>query len=991
MIIQSLVKQRKQELEINREKSYPMELRELHEKHDPNGLSVTWFYAPLKGKVSKEYVTKYIAPHFYKINKDKSEHLLINHSDFEKMLLMNVSHIVCTWYGTGYKLSEIQNYRSNIMYFDIDEGLKGINYEEFERKLNKHFHVVQRSNSWKPEKPKYHLYLYLAESITDLSKWKFYYKHFKKGFEDLLNVSFDKSITATKLCFAGQSEGLSFNRELMPVALPNIEDAISKDTNRQLDHMKRNGGKVDSKKLKDCLIQLDEKEALKDHADWKAVVTSVINLVWDGFLDEKECFDIIMSIADETNSTEILFNSCLKTRYAYGFGTFVYYCKNNDIDFTGILSWDYEKEIAASDWDKVITFKEQYLGDSDECKMNLIDIFTMHKKKKVLMQAGTGVGKTYTTIEVARAVNDELGGIVIMVTPRLLLADNIADDFVTDLTELKLTGYDIQHGKVSFEDRKKAVKILTTYDSLGHFENLIYAHGAFGGHVIIMIDEVHMLYSDAGFKGRVVNKFWEQITSYQNLGATIIGITATPEFMDFSDWDYKVKFEQENRENPFLSAEWYQFEKATQGALNLLVNAKPQKPYIAFVEHKETMLKFKDVLGELGKKVITISADDKGKFTPDQKLLVNGRTVADDTSVIICTSVIGAGVSIESTGYNWTTLILAGGKSNNTDPVSCVQYINRLRGTYGKLIIVTGQEGEDDKGEFPIQYLYDKEYCEMIEVAEHMNKNIGERRFKVSTVEYDAGLYFSNRFKISKFKIMANLLESRKNFNKSNPRHLITYLERYYNITFVKAELKNQKDFEYASKEIGLSTPLKKKIIKDFMSDDKQYNDILLIGDESEYFAPLMESLGKDKRNDFKAILDLQLTHFEVVKVLSSEHSYLKIKRSLDDMHKADFTKRVVEGMDISRFIGHEFNDMETIHELLDKASHDACDRLDIQKKVYTGKKIAKYFLIEKVVKSIRNENGQPRKDRKYILVEKLSAETINREFGLQYVPPIEE
>lgn len=1000
--------------DYTQDKSIATQLREMKTKHSQRGLSVVWHYRPFNRKARIEDTTNELVPYFRdKARNEDTDNILIDHQDFEVLLGWNVPHICCSWFGSSYKVDEIKNFKCNIMYFDIDVGLTedNSNYVEVEKNLSKHFHIVQRSNSWgKPDAKqdnkiayKYHCYLYLAGSINDLNEWKMVYKQYLNEFTETLGFTFDKSITATKLCFAGQLEGFQRNRKLPFKPIPDVETFEEKNNQLQIKHLKRNGATVNVTRLKECFIQLMNKGVIDGdgtgtYTEWLSILRSIVYLVKEEVLTEGEALDVLELCPRK--SLESHFRDHLKRDFKATFKSFNYHCRENDIDYSGVFDAEYEHELIEDDWDEIVTFSEEYLGKNETVNKTFNDVFIHYKGQRILIQSPTGAGKSHQTINSIRWYIKNHQGKAFLIVPRLLLAENLEKDFVFDVQEvkstkttkavksmkgIKATGYDLQKGKVNTYQVNESQGVLTTYDSLGKFENFIIHHQMRYGRVVIAIDEVHMLYSDAGFKASTVNRFWTCINLLQRFGVTIVGITATPEFMPLDTWDFKFKFERETKSKPFIAGEVYQSDEPDQTTINLLMNASVDKPVLAFIEHKETIEKYKNILEKSGHKVITISAEDKGKFTPEQDLLVNKGVVDEDVSVILATSVIGAGVSIVMTHLLWTTLILAGGSSDNTDPVSCIQYINRLREEYHKLIIVTGVDSDDIdvKKEFPIKYLYEKELNEMTSVVNAMNGLVDTGQdYLTSSLEEESGLFYDNGYKVSEFQLKANLLKSRKVFNKKYPKFLIDYLERYYDCKFERKNIQTLQTHDLSSED-SVSKLEKQEVLHNFFTDVSLFEKVREYRHNAEEYQSIRNCLSKDKARDLHWCFDNEFSIEQTKQVIENKKSLTKLIRIVEDYSRGDFTGVVLENMKIDHLIGKEFLQVGDIVSLLQKSAMRVCQSMGRPSGVFQKGGIKKYFEIESDTTSVRNpETKKIDKVRRYKLLERITVENIERDFG---------
>ena len=257
-----------------------MEMKE--EKTDFNLLEapvyVTIIKKPYDHKPNKDE-TKILMNNFKIINRYKKENRKIPFKEFENALYSGFPHKCCSWTESKGLKEDIKNYKSNIMCFDVDEGIKS--YKKFEDAAIKMFHIVQRSSSWgephkEPEgiKYKYHCYLVLDDIITDFKHYEAVYKEYAKRFEKELKIPLDKSIDSTKMIFAGQREEMMMNLSIPLAPILEVEpepEVVPKDV-PELET------EINFERFKECMEKLNDKGLFSDYTDWINTIFSLIDM-----------------------------------------------------------------------------------------------------------------------------------------------------------------------------------------------------------------------------------------------------------------------------------------------------------------------------------------------------------------------------------------------------------------------------------------------------------------------------------------------------------------------------------------------------------------------------------------------------------------------------------------------------------------------------------------------------------------------------------------
>jgi hypothetical protein len=249
-----------------------------------------------------------------KIN--SSEDSKITVSQLQRALLSGFPHKCASWTESTDLKHEINNFKSNIMCLDFDEGIK--NPPTFELKASQYFHVVQKSASWgkldqkdNQIKFKYHCYLILDEIITDPIHYDLVYKAYVEHYSKVFKLDLDKSMHSTKLIFSGQEKDMQLN-DLAFAPVLDVEPEIDEIP----DDVPRFGNKeINFDLFKECMQAMTEKGEFVDYKSWVKISFALVDMVKNQKLDYEQ-LKIIGEIIDDGQQ---------KT-----FGLFKYILRRND-------------------------------------------------------------------------------------------------------------------------------------------------------------------------------------------------------------------------------------------------------------------------------------------------------------------------------------------------------------------------------------------------------------------------------------------------------------------------------------------------------------------------------------------------------------------------------------------------------------------------------------------------------------------------------------
>ena len=159
---------------------------------------------------------------------------------------------------------------------------------------------------------------------------------------------------------------------------------------------------------------------------------------------------------------------------------------------------------------------EKYLSE----KLPLLTNYLI-RYSKLLLQSPTDTGKTVSIVKLSQDPNFYKNiGIesIVIALPRLFLCDQLKEVF-REKTGVIPSVIDGKASIIDIQEAQQSRVIICTYDSLKKLQShLIYS--------LLVIDEMHLLTDDTGFRSEVTAKVFELIPQAKR----VLGLTATPNF-----------------------------------------------------------------------------------------------------------------------------------------------------------------------------------------------------------------------------------------------------------------------------------------------------------------------------------------------------------------------------------------------------------------------------------------------------------------------------
>lgn len=861
----------------------------------PTNLLITPYIHGYKTKPTKNDAAK--MQNYFKTvnigNKTKFRHM-DEHEFAHNTLETGTPHLVVNYFDSPNKKDEVKGVMLNTIEYDIDD-IKHLSFErkkELEKKLFKNFYMVQRSFSSSDDysDPRYHVY----ERVIPLEncsyeQWAYAYKRRMEYWEQELGISFDHSQHLLKLIYASGKK-VHINRKQKPTNLQPYVDEFHEEKKK----MKTKNRKVDdiqvARKLADnrfnnhyrtigvnfdaIVKALEELPVIDDYDEWFNLLQTFYSMMLEGLIDRNQAYQLCEIIDDGNGQYLEEFNKI--ERYGYKdrtMGSFLYDLQTYDIDTKGIfqLSEKYEMRID-KEWEI-----EGYLSDNVQVCKEIKDLLLNNSGKRILFIGDTGIGKSKFILDVLDEFNKRLQSFKkayrsigslsysIMSIPRRNLINSLKGDFSTEKSAV-LTGSD----EMIKGQRESVIaandKFLTTPDHAHVILEMKLIEGervsrsghnvatleVLKHHRMMILDECHMLANDSTFKSETIERYLAQEEEHLKNHGVVLHMTATPEQLIIEGvYDLVIRVTQKNRRNPFRKAEFKVLSGKNTNEVDSMmlklireaIKKDPERKLLVFIENKRLIEDFKKDLASKGIKAVGIYSKKEKERGKEELSIIESGSIPDSVQVILGTTAMSAGISIES-GFNEhaETWVYCGSSSMNHEFTRLVQMSNRFRvgkevESYAAFKVFFQESSTEKQGNIFRYHAYveeqkrkaenSKTYIELVRGGDI--PSIGN----LDEIERNCGVYSDNdgnvRINFPAIESEGIMIKTYNNYN--NYRSLIKELEAKFKCQFTDSD----ESVTVNKNELLKNNKIKgdpKSIIKQIASNESYFNQL-----KEEYMA----------------------------------------------------------------------------------------------------------------------------------------------------------
>ena len=390
------------------------------------------------------------------------------------------------------------------------------------------------------------------------------------------------------------------------------------------------------------------------------------------------------------------------------------------------------------------------------------------KVKYSLLIAPTGSGKTYSILNLFKDME------------KLLKKQNKKLCFVvpnaTQVEQIQ-TEYGI---KGAWDTKDKDLVFMQntiscyTWNKFGDIEEDL-------SNTIVVLDEIHQIYQDM-YRKNTIDKMVKNLKKCSNR----IDITATPDKVNFKDYDFILEYKQKIQTNHNVNV----YKNINDDEVLDIINNASGK--VALFKDDKGYLE--SIAKRSNKKYSVVTADDKDTNTTYLNIVKNAHI--GDIELLCNTSVIVAGVNIKEP--NMTDIILIGVK----DKAHIKQYVARFRGLKNVNVHIFNNYkdiSEVYEIENYIKYLIDETQitCNRLNIGrvEHMESIINTDHLLFTSLQRESMVYKENGiYKVDTIGIRNKAYSSY--YRNSDIVSFINSLEEYF------TDIKRINNYKIESEEI---------------------------------------------------------------------------------------------------------------------------------------------------------------------------------------------
>lgn len=351
--------------------------------------------------------------------------------------------------------------------------------------------------------------------------------------------------------------------------------------------------------------------------------------------------------------------------------------------------------------------------------------------KNVLLNSPTGSGKTTATVNALKRyldMNDNAVAYIAM--PSMALAQQTASNH--NLGRAFIGRMNIQNVIHQNLAKTKMKLFVGTYNKTKDVVQNLHADGK---EVILVVDEIHKVVSDYGFRAEAINNMMTVATKDN---VKMIGLSGTPEILDYSEFDVIYNVVQHTAIKPYSKIDFaiYQDAKSFENETTALIfnEVKKGNKVLAFVNNKDSIKNIDSVLTKQRIKVGTITSKTarEAENDPTYKYLVKNERFPNGTQVILATVAIADGINIFGDSHYVCMISPHYSLSKLFDLATIKQAVNRFRNPYEKIIIPMFVKEDIEKDDpdranrykaFNLEYRYKT----LVEQSEGIQKYLKDR------------------------------------------------------------------------------------------------------------------------------------------------------------------------------------------------------------------------------------------------------------------------
>ncbi|WP_251553977.1 DEAD/DEAH box helicase family protein [Neobacillus muris] len=673
-------------------------------------------------------------------------------------------------------------------------------------------------------------------------------------------------------------------------------------------------------------LQSEKMPIISDYKEWIRYLMAFNDMEREGLITNEQKNHLAEAIDDGNRTYEKEFEK-LKGYDEVTIGSLIYRLQQNGISTNHIFNFSerYELRVDVSmDMQGKITENPEVFHRFQE-----ILLAKENSGKRILLISDTGTGKSTAILEVLKNMTNfqtqyqSPQGFSILSIPRLNLINNLKGRFELIPKSNTVTG----STKYISGEREKVIQnstnILTTLDHSPvvlqmkrEKQNLIefpqVQHEVTSTIPMLMVlDECHMLSTDSTFKPEAIREYSIAEKALLDDCGISLHITATPENLRSEDYDLIIKINQLDRENPFEQAGYLMLNGSSKQVkdkllqiIKIAARKNPERRILLFIEKKETIADFiKELKNENILAMGVVSKKEEVKSGEEKSIVCEG-IIPEKIQVILATTALSAGVSIENNRQVDETWVLCSAESLNHEMTRIVQMSHRFRKQYHALkLFFQKPKNQEKKKVFLYHTFLDEEIkkAEAFKVAiEIMREKQLEGRITLDDLEMQNGLFADEEGKLQVCTplIQSEIVQHKLYYNYNNPDVLLNELEKKFQCRFLEMNVNEAIEMVDGNETRKTKQPVaSKEPLKCIIDDESVYNqlknDFYIIG-KSQFRSTMKKKMKLSTVKDLEYLFDSSCDFFFARKILEAHIamkkdetvSYMKDRGALDWLKK---------------------------------------------------------------------------------------------------------
>lgn len=660
---------------------------------------------------------------------------------------------------------------SQLMFVDVDDDEKLTNPLEVLKELEEVCVGLFYTSSHCETKNRYRLVFVLDEYIRDIRTYEFVFNYLVEKLE-FIGVIADKSIktplqrirTATKGYEVNNFNAVLPVKEIIEIAQLEKEKLL-RERSRKLQEVIENK-EVYSYSFEELKARAEVIGYVNDFNEWSTLAYSLKSYVEEGYIDDIEGYEIFSNLCGGNDET-VFWNSLKTNRITIG--TFIY--RSNEAGFKKSFKYYHAVSNVSSSLEVEKIRYDKYIPI--EFSKSVLE-----REKKILVKSPTGSGKTFSFINAAKEIAEELKKenqtrFFIFAVPTVAITDQVAND--NNILAVRGETSNL-YDKVRKYVYSGQNVVVCTYDMVQALESILSAIKPFASYGLI-VDEFHQTTHSYGYRRKAIEGVYSLLSKVK----TFVALSGTPDDCLRDIFDEEIHVSTKHEKSPCQMWGVLTYDKKDEEEVLLfqllLQKARSGKKILLFLQNKDGIDRIQTQLKKEGINAAKITAD--GKLTnPTYKVLVHESKFPEDIQIILTTSLASDGLNVHNESLEYECIVVATQSSPlfNVDQVR--QMTNRFRKPYRAFYVYMQKAKREARYLYNIESAFD--YEKMLAqnavnlIAEEFKGKNSNLLFRKASIEKRFDIAFN-----SEEKVKYNVLTLRYNVSKEKSDYYKVYRNQY--------------------------------------------------------------------------------------------------------------------------------------------------------------------------------------------------------------------